>query len=286
MYRSISYKNLNNLKIPCVWLASVRDGKDETSFMDIDQPHQLLETTITMSGIDTAGPHRRRPYVPVSIDPTTLLTSTSSQPGVGGATTTTTGHVVVSTNRSFLGSRNGAFRASPLSDIHSQTGGVQPNTPTSASMLVPKTIQVSGNDDNAATGQQQHDLCAVGAMLSLNMSMAVSPKGVKLILKENVRAHIFRNVKFWDRDEHGVFNEEPNSVCGIVLRLCNVLAYPHEIHAPTWWRETKQLVIKTHTDQRNNCIKTVHLRYNGTYGDDLASAALSFVMSYWYHLTI
>ena len=63
MHRSISYKNLNNLKIPCVWLASVRDGKDETSFMDIDQPHQLLETTITMSGIDTAGPHRRRPYV-------------------------------------------------------------------------------------------------------------------------------------------------------------------------------------------------------------------------------
>jgi hypothetical protein len=240
-----------------------------------------------MSGIDTAGPHRRHPYVPVSIDPTTLLTSSTPSQPVGNATTTT-GHVVVSTNRSFLGSRNGAFRASPLSDIHSQTG-VQPNTPTSA-MLVPKTIQVSGHDvnqhDSAAAGQQQHDLRAVGAMPTLNMSMAVSPKGVKLILKENVRAHIFRNVKFWDRDEHGVFNEEPNSVCGIVLRLCNVLAYPHEIHAPTWWRETKQLVIKTHTDQRNNCIKTVHLRYNGKYGNDLASAAASsFAMSYWYHLT-
>ena len=85
-----------------------------------------------------------------------------------------------------------------------------------------------------------------------------------MTLKQNIRACIFRYVKFWDRDEHGPFSEEPNTVCGIVLRLCHVLANKSAgVHAPTWWRDTKHFVIKTHTDQRNNCIKTMHIRFNG-----------------------
>ena len=203
--------------------------------------------------------NKRNKYVPVDIDPTTLL-ATLTPPTDGS----TTDPVVVSSNRASWATtgRNGSLRTSPLSEIQSQSGA-HPTTPTSA-FGVPNTIQVSANVVTNTDKQHQRPMHAVEVAAGLNMSMSVSPKGVKLILKENVRAHIFRNVKFWDRDEHGVFSEEPNTVCGIVLRLCNVLAYNQEIHAPTWWRETKPLVIKTHTDQRNNCIKTVHMRYNGT----------------------
>jgi len=104
------------------------------------------------------------------------------------------------------------------------------------------------------------------------MRMDVTPRGIKLILKDNIRAHIFRHVKFWDKDEHGAFSEDSNTVCGIVLNLCNVRSTQPPIHAPTWWRETKHLVIKTHTDQRNNCIKTVHLRFNGAYNVVIATS--------------
>ena len=216
-------------------------------------------------------------YVPVDIDPTTLLTTSTPPTGSG-----TTDQVVVSSNRASWATtgRSGSFRASPLSEIQSQSGP-HPTTPTSA-FGVPNTIQVSANVVTNPDRQQPRTMHApVEVATGLNMSMSVSPKGVTLILKENVRAHIFRNVKFWDRDEHGVFSEEPNTVCGIVLRLCNVLACNHEIHAPTWWRETKPLVIKTHTDQRNNCIKTVHIRYNGT-----CNAGQLFALScYWKLLT-
>jgi hypothetical protein len=210
------------------------------------------------------------PFARVSIDPTTLITGI---PGQGGKATNS--NVVLVTNaQAGRGGQTTVTGESPLSHDHVQHSSSfsqeQPDTPLSTSVSsklfqpLPNTIQVRasfGAPDNATPRRKA--IHRVGSISSLDMSMAVTPDSVKLILKDNIRAHIFRHVKFWDRDEHGPFSEEPNTVCGIVLRLCNVLTKPN-IHAPTWWRETKQFVIKTHTDQRNNCIKTVHLRFNGT----------------------
>ena len=201
------------------------------------------------------------PFARVSIDPTTLITGIPGQSGQA-----TTSNVVVTNAKTVTGE-------SPLSHDHVQHSSSfsqeQPDTPLSTSVAsklfqpLPNTIQVRASFGAPDTATPRKAIHRVGSISSLDMSMAVTPDSVKLILKDNIRAHIFRHVKFWDRDEHGPFSEEPNTVYGIVLRLCNVLTKPN-IHAPTWWRETKQFVIKTHTDQRNNCIKTVHLRFNGT----------------------
>jgi len=203
----------------------------------------------------------------VAIDPTTLMTGIPSQ----NANAANAHVVVTNANKALIGGGETTVTGeSPLSHDHIQHSSFsqQPDTPLSNSVSsklfqpLPETIQVRANfaRANAASGKVHR----VGSISSLDMSMAVTPESVKLILKDNIRVHIFRHVKFWDKDEHGPFSEELNTVCGIVLRLCNVLVQPN-VHVPTWWRETKHFVIKTHTDQRNNCIKTVHLRFNGTF---------------------
>jgi hypothetical protein len=161
-----------------------------------------------------------------------------------------------------------SMRTSPLSDTNTRSA---PDTPSSAVISggvfqpLPLTIQVRGTDvsDNIGTPRSVIPTRVGSLGGGLDMSLGMSPESVKMTLKQNIRACIFRYVKFWDRDEHGPFSEEPNTVCGIVLRLCHVLANKSGVHAPTWWRDTKHFVIKTHTDQRNNCIKTMHIRFNG-----------------------
>ena len=204
------------------------------------------------------------------IDPTTLVTTPKSNGGVPVA------NVVITSGKTPKG--KGIPTPSPLSDdIQDSLFSPQPDKSSSAGFgnaLFQPLINGMGVSPNFSLNriEAQNVLQRVGQSGGLDMRMDVTPRGIKLILKDNIRAHIFRHVKFWDKDEHGLFSEDSNTVCGIVLNLCNVRSTQPPIHAPTWWRETKHLVIKTHTDQRNNCIKTVHLRFNGAYNVVIATS--------------
>jgi hypothetical protein len=213
---------------------------------------------------------KTQPYASLSIDPTTLVSSDALPPPT---TIVVTGRDDGNTAKTTIQGLH-SMRTSPLSDTNTTSAAVfsAPDTPSSAVLgggvfqPLPLTIQVRGTDVSDHNGTPRsvipHRVGSLGG--GLDMSLAMSPDAVKMTLKQNIRACIFRYVKFWDRDEHGPFSEEPNTVCGIVLRLCHVLANKSAgVHAPTWWRDTKHFVIKTHTDQRNNCIKTMHIRFNG-----------------------
>jgi hypothetical protein len=97
----------------------------------------------------------------------------------------------------------------------------------------------------------------------ISMSMKPSAEGLKFHIRSCIKELIFRRVKFLDKDTHGDFDEAPHTVCGMVIDFCYR-------HSPTknetmlmWWKETRPVVFRLHTDHRNNCIKTMKSAYKG-----------------------
>lgn len=93
-----------------------------------------------------------------------------------------------------------------------------------------------------------------------DMTLSVSTKGLHLIVKECIKKHLFRRLKFFDKRKHGSFSTSTKTVCGLVVKLCNLSSIEAN-HA--WWESTRPTILKIHTDHRNNCIKAICKQYKG-----------------------
>ena len=152
---------------------------------------------------------KTQPYASLSIDPTTLVSSDALPPPT---TIVVTGRDDGNTAKTTIQGLH-SMRTSPLSDTNTTSAAVfsAPDTPSSAVLgggvfqPLPLTIQVRGTDVSDHNGTPRsvipHRVGSLGG--GLDMSLAMSPDAVKMTLKQNIRACIFRYVKFWDRDEHG-----------------------------------------------------------------------------------
>ena len=90
-----------------------------------------------------------------------------------------------------------------------------------------------------------------------DMSMTgITMINMRSIIKGCVKTNIFRKCKFYHRDVHGVFSTNPHSMCGQVMQYCNINA-----SSTAWWHDIRQLVVQTHTNHRNNCIKAMQQRF-------------------------
>jgi hypothetical protein len=94
-----------------------------------------------------------------------------------------------------------------------------------------------------------------------DMTMRVSAHGVRTLVREFVKEHLFRLVKFFNKDMHGHYDLSRASVCGLVIHHCNV-----EIQDANaaWWATMRKTIVTTLTNHRNNVIKTVRAKYRGT----------------------
>jgi hypothetical protein len=110
-------------------------------------------------------------------------------------------------------------------------------------------------NQNAATIVQD---CVV------DMTMDITSTGMRAIIKECVKNKLFRCVKFFDREKHGFYSENLNTACGLVMKFCNI-AITSKTQALAWWREVRPLVIKTISDHRNNCIKSMRTNFLRKY---------------------
>jgi hypothetical protein len=95
-----------------------------------------------------------------------------------------------------------------------------------------------------------------------DMTMKVSTYGRRVIVRGVVKRVLFRLVKFFNRDVHGQFDLQPASVCGLIIRHANI---PPAEATALWWAQTRKLIVQTHTNHRNNVIKTMRLRFRGEY---------------------
>jgi hypothetical protein len=91
-----------------------------------------------------------------------------------------------------------------------------------------------------------------------NLSMtAFSDKTIRSIIKTCMKDHIFPKCKFYHRDKHGTYDRSPTSMCGQIMKHCSLEA------DATWWYQIRPVIVKTHTDHRNNCIKRLKARFKG-----------------------
>jgi hypothetical protein len=137
---------------------------------------------------------------------------------------------------------------------HSTTS-TQSHVPLKPASL-PGLITVN-NLSSALISQQTSLLTNPGITIDMSLTQ-ISDPNFRHIISQCVKLHVFRRCKFYNKEHHGVYNEKATSFCGIVLNYCNIVANE------AWWYNTRKMIVITHTNHRNNCIKAMKLKFKGT----------------------
>jgi hypothetical protein len=94
-----------------------------------------------------------------------------------------------------------------------------------------------------------------------DMTLSVSTEGLNLIIRDCVKIQLFRKMKFFDKGKHGSYSTSTKTVCGLVMKFCNISSVQAD---HKWWDKMRPMVMRTHTDHRNNCIKALRIKFRGT----------------------
>jgi hypothetical protein len=101
--------------------------------------------------------------------------------------------------------------------------------------------------------------------MNVDMSMTLSEDHMTKIVKECVKAKLFRAIKFFDREKHGFYSEAPNTACGKIIKHTNVVINGGKKQAREWWKEIRKTVISTIGNHCNNCIKNIRNKFTGKF---------------------
>jgi hypothetical protein len=131
------------------------------------------------------------------------------------------------------------------------------------------TKQVGDEDSERSEEEENHPPTIIqtdtSASRSLTSSIGIGEFGMITAKKGNettfciaVKEQLFRKIKFL-QGTNMEYNLDPTSICGYLRLHCNV----SEDAAPLWWEEHQGMLKKTHTECRNNKIKTIKQQYYG-----------------------
>ena len=120
---------------------------------------------------------------------------------------------------------------------------------------LPALITVN-KSSSAVISQQTSLLTNPGINIDMSLTQ-ISDPNFRHIISQCVKLQVFRRCKFYNKEHHGIYNEMPTSFCGIVLKYCNIVANE------AWWYNTRKMIVITHTNHRNNCIKAMKLKFKG-----------------------
>jgi hypothetical protein len=104
----------------------------------------------------------------------------------------------------------------------------------------------------------RHMLTPMVSLALCDITLSVSTKQLQVLVTGCVNQQLFRRVKFFDDDLHGQYDNNPDSVCGMVRNYCNLLSVGTNLQ---WWYETQKKIKRTFGNHRNNCIKAILLRF-------------------------
>jgi hypothetical protein len=103
-------------------------------------------------------------------------------------------------------------------------------------------------------------------IVPLNMDLQNTIASQRMMVRECVKTKLFRRLKFFKKDVHGLFDRRQGTVCAMIIANCNVEAENADEY---WWADMRKLVVCTHTDRRNNVIKNMRLRFRGKFAMQL-----------------
>ena len=209
------------------------------------QPHNTLFTT-TMS---------KKPPVnafqPIVVDPTSMMyNQRQNHQANDNAHNDSAGVEYVSSHKStnLYGMLNNPVLSSLSADLTHSHGH--------ALTHLPSTIRIDASNNAQMMNGKSATLIEGG-----EMTLSVSLEGLRGMVRGVVKTRLFPKVKFLTKEKHGTYAHRPQTVCGLVMKHCNISAVDT---TSEWWDELRPSIFRTHTDHRNNCIKAIRLRYRGT----------------------
>ncbi len=95
-----------------------------------------------------------------------------------------------------------------------------------------------------------------GINIDMSLTPIVDPTFCHTI-RHCIKLQLFCRCKFYNKEHHRTYNKKPTSFCGSVLKYCNIIANK------AWWYNKRKMILITHTNHCNNCIKAVNLKFRG-----------------------
>jgi hypothetical protein len=96
---------------------------------------------------------------------------------------------------------------------------------------------------------------------AIDMTMHITAEHMRMMVRDCVKKELFRRLKFYKKEFHGNYDFRQGSVCALVIQCCNL---EHERATLQWWNTMQRVIVRTHTNHRNNVIKTIRVRFCGT----------------------
>jgi hypothetical protein len=117
---------------------------------------------------------------------------------------------------------------------------------------LPSTIKVGTSSDSQLTSS------VPGLSSLMDMSMTeISEENQISMIKTCIKKHVFSIWKFYQKDYHSHFSADEKTLCGFIMKHTNIRG------TENWWLGMRRIVVKTHTDLRNNAIKNMQMKFKG-----------------------
>jgi hypothetical protein len=117
---------------------------------------------------------------------------------------------------------------------------------------LPSTIKVGKSSDSQLTSS------VPGLSSIVDMSMTENTEENQIsVIKTCIKNHVFSIWKFYQKDYHSHFSEDEKTLCGFIMKHTNIRG------TENWWLGMRRIVVKTHTDLRNNAIKNMQTKFKG-----------------------
>ena len=117
---------------------------------------------------------------------------------------------------------------------------------------LPSTIKVGKSSDSQLTSS------VPGLSSIVDMSMTENTEENQIsVIKTCIKNHVFSIWKFYQKDYHSHFSEDEKTLCGFIMKHTNIRG------TENWWLGMRRIVVKTHTDLRNNAIKNMQMKFKG-----------------------
>ena len=190
-------------------------------------------------------------FQPIVTDPTSMIYSqwpSTYPPGNSNEHVGNAGQVATNPRANVLYGMSDAMMSSMSADLTRSNDQRLPNPPSSIRVDAAENAQMM-------TSNKPATLIEGG-----EMTLSVSLDGLRGMVRGVVKTRLFPKVKFLIKEKHGMYAHRQETVCGMVMKHCNISAVDT---TSEWWDELRPTIFRTHTDHRNNCIKAIRLRYRG-----------------------
>ena len=98
----------------------------------------------------------------------------------------------------------------------------------------------------------------LGLSSLVDMSMTENSEENQIsVIKTCIKNHVFSIWKFYQKDYHSHFSEDEKTLCGFIMKHTNIRG------TQNWWLGMRRIVVKSHTDLRNNAIKNMQTKFKG-----------------------